>query len=435
MRAAPTVFDVIENHLGDRPTRAQLEALSIEELEELAGYLGELSTAQADEEIPGGASLLGGWLSSFWSERVLREELSDSILYYDRLLVMDPLADYFSDRSALPQPHPIRYRRPDGGENTITAGAALWNWGSYEEVRSVPADAARRFAAIVMNLYELEQPIRSGVLVLRNQWPVLAERAEQLATAVRHDVGSKELQTFVRGVPPTEVGLTAWDSLQGGGITFDSPARAADKPWQAEPFFYYLNKMLAVADAAGAQYIPSTALDLGLLERKVSGALHRMHPGVMLREVSRVAVPSVEVPIREAVAMRRSSEDFEDWRSTLSAIQRNGSADTSEELAQRVEDELAPRVRAVQRGLQRSSFAASVRSQGASLVIDGAIGAATAMLTHDVWGAGAGVTSGALHWIYRAYTREKPHGADAVLSVLVKAGNSKGVPSAPSHRS
>ena len=429
MSIEPTVFDVIENCLGDRPTRAQLEALSIEELEEVAGYLGELGTAQADQEIPGGASFLGGWLSSFWSERELREELSDSILYYDRILVLDPLANYFNDGSAIPEPHPIRYRRRDGRDNTVTAGAALWSsWGSYEETRSDPQQAARRFAAIVMNLYELEQPIRDGVVVLRSQWPVLAQRAAQLGTAVRHDIRSKELQAFIRGIPPNEIGPTVWDNLQGMAVTLDGPVHPADEAWQAEPFFYYLNKMLAVADAAGAQYVPSTAVDLGLLERKASGALHRMHPGAMLREVSRVVVPSIDVPIREAVAMRRSSDDFEDWRRSLSAIQRNASADTAEELAQRVEDELRPRVHAVQRQLQRNSLGAAVRSEGASVVIDGAVGAAATILTHDILGAGAGIASGVLQWIWRAYTREKPRGADAVLSVLVKAGQRRGLP-------
>ena len=52
-----TALDVLENALGSRPTPEQLRKLTIPELDELSGLLGELSEAQCDDEIPGGASL------------------------------------------------------------------------------------------------------------------------------------------------------------------------------------------------------------------------------------------------------------------------------------------------------------------------------------------------------------------------------------------
>lgn len=266
------------------------------------------------------------------------------MLYYSRLLLLDPLADFFDDRSALPDTRGIRCRRRDGLDNVVQGGAQIWSRsGSYESLREDPA-AAARFAGMVHNLYALEGPIRDGVTVLRSQWPVLSRRRAQLEAAVRHDVASGELQDFIASIPPEEIGLTAWDNLRGLTLSLDGPVRQADEKWRAEPFFYYLDKMLAVADAFDARYVPASVVDLEFLRKKVTVGVHRTHPDGMLREVSRVVAPSVEVSIREAASVRKSPDDFEDWRSALRGIQREASAGSPNELRQRVEDELRPRV-------------------------------------------------------------------------------------------
>lgn len=417
-----TVLDALENSLGAKPTERELSMLSITELDQLADELSEFWRAQADEPIPGGASLIGGFRSAYGSEPSFREDLSDSLLYYPRLLLLDPLANYFDDRSALPDTRGIRYRRRDGVDNVLQAGAQIWSRaGSYESLRDDAAAAAGRFAGVVHNLYSLEGPIRDGVTVLRSQWPILDRRRAQLKTAVRHDVASKDLRDFIWSIPPDEIGLTAWDNLQGLSVSLDGPVQPADEKWRAEPFFYYFDKMLAVADAFDAQYVPSSETDLAFLRMKVTVGMHRLHPDAMLREVSRVVVPSIEVPIREAAAIRKSSGDFEDWRSVLRSIQREASADSPAELRERVEDELRPRVNQVRRDLERSSLKDLVRTDGADVVIDAALGFAVLGATHEpLWGAAAGASSGVLQWIRRAYTRTKPSGADAVLTTLVR---------------
>lgn len=417
-----TVLDALENSLGAKPTQRELARLSLAELDQLAGVLEEFWLAQADEAIPDGASLVGGWRSAYGSEPSFREDLSDSLLYYPRMLLLDPLANFFDDRSALPDPRGIRYRRSDGADNVVHAGAQIWSRaGSYESMREDPASAAARFAGIVHNLYALEELIHDGVVVLRSQWPILTRRRVQLEAAVRHDVASKELQDFIASIPPDKIGPTVWDNLQGLSLSLDGPIRPADEKWRAEPYFYYIDKMLAIADAFDAQYVPSSEVDLTLLRKKVTIGAHRLHPEAMLREVSRVAVPSIEVPVRQAAAIRKSSSDFEDWRSALRSIQRGASADSPDELRQRVEDELRPRVNKVRRDLESSSLRDLVRTDGTDVIIDGALGFSVAFATQEpLWGAAATVGSGVLQWIRKAYTRDRPTGADAVLTTLLR---------------
>jgi hypothetical protein len=422
--SGPVVLDVIENALGCRPTRAEMEALSISELEELNDRLSEFWEAQHDEPVRGDAVLLGGWMGAFWSEQMLRTELSDSLLYYSSLVVLDPLADYFGDRAELPEPRPIRFRRSDGRHNSVVSGPLQWSsQGTFPVPRESQSEAATNFARIVSNLYELESLIRAGVVILRSQWPTLAERSQQLATSVRKDIRSPEMQAFVRSEEAlAEGGFTVWDNMRGLEVHMDLPVHTADGAWQAQHAFYYLAKVLAVADAAGAQYVPTNELDLGLLRLKVSASIRQSHPGSLLREVSRVLVPSADIPVREALAIRESSPNFEDWRSALSNLRRVTSAADGEELRRRVEDELRPRVRSIERDLDRTSLSASVRKDGASMIIDGAIGLGAAVAAGEsVVGVGAAFASGAVRWVHSAYTREQPEGADAVLAALVNS--------------
>lgn len=417
------MLDALQDALGAKPERSELATLSVSEVAAIGERLEEFWRQQADEPIPGGGSLIGGWRSANSSEPAFREDLSDSLLYYPKLMLLDPIADFFHRANTLPEPRGIRYRRRDGQDNTVIAGARLWSsHHTFESLRVEHPDlAASRFAAIVDNLYALEKPIRSGVTVLRSQWPILERRRTQLEAAVRHDVASPDLQAFIASIPPDTVGLTVWDNLQGLQISADGPVREADERWVAEPFFFYIDKMLAVADAYGAQYVAANEQDLELLRRKVTVGLHRSHPGAMLREVADIVVPSVDVPIRQAAAIRANSSDFDDWRSALRTIQRDGSADTPEVLRERVEDTLRPRVNQVRRELESSSLKELVRRDGVDLIIDGAFGMAATILTHDpIATVGATVGAGITQWILKAYTRPKPSGADAVLATLLR---------------
>lgn len=424
----PTALDVLENSLGARPTSEQLLTLTIPELENLAGLLGELSDAQSDDKIPGGASLVGGWLGGFWSEPTLRADLGKSLLYYSNLQVLDPLADYFDDRSALADSRPIRVRRPDGAYNTFTAGPKMWSTqGSFLSLRDDPDRAAARFAAIVGNIYSLEGPLRRGVIVLRSQWPILARQTQALATSVRHDVRDEAMQNVAS--EPAVSGadaLAVWDNLRGGAVTGGGDVHPSDMAWQNQHVFYYLAKTLAIADASGAQYVPSSERDLRLLRTKAQSAAGSAYPAAFLDEVARVVVPSFDIPIAQAVAMRESSEGFEDWRSKLDLIRRDGAADSPDDLRERVEDELRPLVREVERELRRSSSLAILDKSAADFIVSGGVAGSVAASTGGDVGATlvAGAASGISAWIRRAYGQGSSEGAGGVLAALVRGNRS-----------
>lgn len=420
----PNVLDVLENHLGEKPSPPGLRKLKLSELQEIGELLSELASAQSDQKIPGGASFLGGWLGAHWSEPSLSEDLGKSLLYYPNLLVLDPLADFFDDRSALPKTRPIRVRRRDGIYNTVTSGPSLWSTdGSFEALRENPYKAAARFSAIVTNLYALEDPIRHGVLVLRSQWPTISRRAQALAASVRHDIQSPHMQALAREpANSAEDAFAVWDNLRGASLSFDGPVAPADAPWETQHVFYYLAKTLAVADAAGAQYVPATERDLELLRLKSSSGSTSAHPSALLAEVARLVVPSFDIPIREAVAMRRSSEGFQDWRSLLDRIRRASKNDDPDELRERVRDELLPSIRAVELELKKSTVLRSLDLGAADVIFVGGVAAATAITTggHPAASAAAAGISGVMSWIRRAYSREDIGGVNGVVAALVK---------------
>jgi hypothetical protein len=87
----------------------------------------------------------------------------------------------------------------------------------------------------------------------------------------------------------------------------------------------------------------------------------------------------------------------------------------ADELRQRVEDELRPRVNKVRRDLESSSFKELVRTDGTNVIIDGALWFSVAVATQEpLWGAAATAGSGVLQWIRKAYTRAADWGGCCV---------------------
>jgi hypothetical protein len=434
VEAAPvTVLDALDNAVGERVRDGSLGQITVAELDEVRDVLTDFWNAQSDPNAPTDSdapppSFIGGWVGPFWSERMLRGDLSDALLYYPRLLVLDPLADFFSDGRGLPPLWRTRYRRPDGQVNVMTTGPDMWRDPfTYTTLRSNAVEAAHRFASIVENLYLLEQPIRGGVIIVRSQWPTLRAKQEQLATAVRHDSRNSILQEYLDETDRAELHL--WDTIRGMQATMDLPVVKADAPMQYAPALYYLAKTLAVADATGAQYVPVNQASLGLLRAKYNDAV-RSHPSAMLREVSRVVVPSSDIPIREAVAMRASSDDFEDWRLGLQSLQRASADDDLATLHDRVQETLLPRVHDVERGLQTSRLRESFTRAGADVIVDGAVGVLTGVATATqadlatavLAGLGGAAGGATLRWMLRQYAPAGSSGAEAVLVTLIRAG-------------
>lgn len=427
-----TVLDALDNALGGNPQDGALERLTLNELDNIGGLLTKFWDAQRDAEDSHDrgdrASFIGGWMSSFWSEQVLRQDLSDALLYYPKLVTLDPLADFFSHGEGLPKPWSVRYIRTDRQVNTTSSGPTMWRrQGCFDTLRSEPATAAAHFARIVRNLYSLEKPIRAGIITVRSQWPTIKAAEHALETAVRHNTRSLEVQEFLRSAKTND--LHVWDNLAGGQLTTNLPVVRQDAPWQYAPPLYYLAKTLAVASAADAQYVPLNETSLGLL-RTVYNQSVRAHPSAMLREVARLAVPTAEIPLNEAVALRASSEDFEDWRLALQGLHRDTLGADPHALKERVEEALVPRIHEVERGLRRSSIGESFRRAGSDFVVDGAIGVATSIAASQTGNIGIGLASaaggGLLRWLFRQYAPQPTSGAQAILATLIR-GSRRGL--------
>lgn len=245
-------------------------------------------------------------------------------------------------------------------------------------------------------------------------------------TSVRHDVRSREMQSAVAGAAAAGDPVPTWDNIRGLNVLPVGGLRASDEPWQWQHEFFYLAKTLAVADAAGATYVPPTDGDLAVLRVKAAQAQRAVvgdrQPLELLAEVARVLVPDLQLDARTAVAMRTSEEAFDDWHRGLRSLAR-AMDNTTEELRGRVEDELLPKVRRVERAIDRSAIARrALQDQAATTLITGAVavGAAGVAGTNPWIGGAAAAASGAIQWAWKAYRPPSLGGEDAVLASLIR---------------
>ena len=277
-------------------------------------------------------------------------------------------------------------------------------------------------------LAELSPLIRSGVIVARAQWPTILEREQAIMTSARHDVRSVEMVAVAEAAAESG-GLHRWDNLRGLNVTLSGGFVAVDRPWQWQPEFFYLAKTLAVADSAGAIYAPSTEDELRLLRTKSRqlGAVAGQErlPVEVLREISRVLLPDMQLDATTAVAMRLSADGFDDWRRSLRELQRRAGGGTEAELRQQVEDDLMPRVREVERAVSRSTTMRNALQDGAATaVITGAVGAIESAQAGQGGSPGglAGLGTGVLQWLWNAYRPRPLEGAQGVLASLIRPG-------------
>jgi hypothetical protein len=422
-----TVLDVIENALGERGDRRAWDKLTRVQLEDLRDRLLEFSQADAERATPEGTQVLGGMFSRYWEDPIARAELSDALLYYPQLLVLDPFADFFADTSVLPSLRDLRYSRNGRESMRISAGGAIWaHADSAERFGDDWGGVAARLSEICRNLYELEVPIRSGVIILRNQWAVLRRRRSALETSVRFDARSERMQTVMRSLQEEDARLPLWDNLRGFHITGSGQLNPADRAWEFQHFFFYLAKTLAIADSAQATYAPSWPGDLALLKAKVNATPTAGYPPQVLAQVSSIILPATDVSIREAAAIRASSADFADWRAQLRAFAREAGAATPRELEERAKDVFEPQVRRVERELSGQKQRAT-KSAVTELLLYGTISTAATAATSEslafgaAVGAAAAATTGVVSWIRNAYRKPQLHGADAVLAILTRS--------------
>jgi len=424
---AVTILDVIEGFFGELPDPTSIRMLSRQEIENFGELVVESASASAGQPCDDAPIYPGGWLSSYWGEQAFRGDLNLALLYQPRLLVHEPLADFFfAEVDRIPKMQPLRALR---GGITLEHGPRAWARPTlYVDMKDDLESVRGHLSRTIGYLAELAPLLRSGVIVARAQWPTILEREQAIMTSARHDVRSVEMVAVAEAAAESG-GLHRWDNLRGANVTISGGFVPADRPWQWQPEFFYLAKTLAIADAAGAIYAPSTEDELRLLRTKSRqlGAVAGQErlPVEVLREISRVLLPDMQLDATTAVAMRLSAEGFDDWRRSLRALQRQVGGATEVDLRQQVEDVLIPQVREVERAISRSTVMRNALQEGAATaVITGAVGAISSSQGGQGMGPVglAGLGSGVLQWLWNAYRPRPLEGAQAVLASLMRKG-------------
>src|SRR5664280_752946 len=420
-----TVLDVLEGFFGAVPDEAAVRALNQQQIEELGDLVVQSAAVTAAAAAPEGTVYPGGWLAGNWHEQLFSGHLTLALLYYPRLLVHDPLADFFfRDFGSLP---PTKDLHELHGRMTVSSGPAMWaRDAAYDGMRG-NLDAVRSYLARVITfLVDAAPLLRSSVLITRSQWPTILHRTQPLMTSVRYDVRSAEMQAAVASAAAAGDPVPSWDTIRGLNIAPASGLRASDEPWQCQHEFFFLAKTLAVANAAGATYVPPTEPELDLLRVKVTqagrAAVGGRQPLEMLAEVARVLLPDFQLDAHTAVAMRNSEDAFDDWQRGLRSLA-HAAEGPVQELRERVEDELVPKVRRVRQAADRSSvMRQALKDTSATTVFSAAVAAGAAGLAggNPVIQGGAAAVSGVLQWAWKAYRPPSLGGSEAVLATLIR---------------
>lgn len=426
-----SILDAVENHFGGLPSERQIASMSRSEVDGFRDRVLEYADAVAEEPVPEGSVYLGGWLGAHWEAEAMETERTLALLYYYRVLVHDPLADFFfPDVSRLRTNHAIEMGR---GVTVQTVGPReMAEAQSYLKVRDDQERAKARLWQIISSLETAEPLLRSGVIYARPQFPVLLSRSQSLETSVRHDLRDVEMREVFNRYVDAAAGqqLQVWDNLRGGRITISERGFHNDSNLAAEPAYYYLAKTLAIADNYGATYAPDTLSGLELLRSKASSLRAtldgRNTPLSVLPSVADLLVPGMNLDLRTAVEMRKSEEDFEDWRRGLRDLDRKCRDDEAGELALHVEDVLMPQVEKLAKRVNSSTALSTLKTAGATFGITAGIDLAAAGIVNDVT-AGKSVAisaaTGVLQWIYSMYRAPKLGGRDAILGALMKSAH------------
>lgn len=423
-----SILDVIENFFGEYPTERQVTSLQLSEVDELRDRVLEYAAATVGEPVPAGCVYLGGWLGAHWGSSAMEPERTLALLYYFRVLVHDPLADYFfPEVDRLRSNHPVDMGR---GVTVQTVGPReVAQTQSYVALRSDPDGAKSRLWQIIASVVSAEPLLRSGVLQARPQFPILLARSQPLETSVRHDLRDPAMwEVYRRYVDaPAEQQLQVWDNLRGGRVTINERGYHNDSSLVAEASYYYLAKTLGIADNYGAVYAPDTPGALELLRAKASRLSAKIDgrnvPLTILPTVAELLVPGLALDLRTAVKMRQSEADFEDWRRGLRELERACRDDDPTELQAHVEDSLLPQVEKLSKRVNASSTLSSLRTAGSNFAITAGVDLAAAGMAGDASigkTLAVSATTGVLQWIYSAYKAPRLGGREAILGALMK---------------
>ena len=361
----------------------------------------------------------GGWLGQGWHESVFRPELNCALLYEPKLLVHDPLAEYFfSDFSTLPESI-----IEANGMKIVGGARILANHGRRvhrgKDIEGIREDLERIFEV----LSDFEPLIRSGVIVMRNQFPTLFRERHALESSVRKDMKSDQMRAVAKSASSAGGHLPMWDNVRGLKATPSDERWDKDDPAQWQPEFYHLSKTLAFSKAAGALYAPASQDELRLLNAKASEYLKGKRSDSptrpVLEEALRLLAPDLTLSPAAAVTARESEPAFDAWRRELRDVQREAKDTERDDIPQLVEDRLKPRIDEVRKAVRKSGSLAARTKKNLTISAISFVGAAPAGL-----GAATinGVASGVGAYIVDTFggSRADGKGVENVIAALMR---------------
>lgn len=420
-------LDVLDGFFGGGPTLEAVALLTLDQVDELGAMVVQSAEALSSERVEasdaGELVYPGGWLARGWGQTLFRSELNCALLYEPRVLVHDPLAEYFfAEFDSLPRMRSIKAH----GGMSLSSGPSAWANHGRRVHREGDLDAIRAdLTRIVRFMLDVEPLIRGGVIVMRSQWPTIRRRQRQLMASCIADMSSVEMQDAAWGASAQGGLLPRWDNPRGGQVTVSTGFLDPQDPAQRQPEFFYLAKTLAVADAAGATYAPSTRDELSLLMAKsvtLASGRHAAPSQPVLQEVLSLLIPDLDLSPAAAVKIRTSEDSFEAWRRSLRDIQRQAAGVEPAALQELVEDRLRPEVEAVTKVVNRSP---ALREHARSGLAAAILTAGTNMVTGVPLAANAaasGVT-GVAGWLWNAYAPRRVDGSRAVVAALLRTHN------------
>ena len=425
-----TSVDILESHLGAL-TKEVVDTIEAETLDALATDLNSYFTewkASPEEDLP---LYSGGWIAGNLEVVEARQYLLNTLLYYPRVIMHDPLAEWFYPfRDGLVSPPPVVGKNSQmiirGSEPALLAG------NGYFVFRSQP-ERTRLFLRSVLPMLKLLKPaIDQGVILLVPQWWLVRERQTSILSAVRHDVRNSDFVDVLRTSGDAPVPRT--DHIRGMAVTPHGGWKAGEEyRGESQEASYFLNKTLAISDAVGALYIPPATNDARLLAVRLDSAAKELRakdielkvaPALMAAQLPWVGNLDADV----ILAIRKDSDSFADWRAELRTLLRSVSSSREDgtafdtEARAVMQDGLLPRLHSIQNEMSKSAVLKSHLKDG---VLE--LGLGTGSLV-AVASAGAPVTavavaalgvSAATRWLLSPFFRSKT-GSKSVLATLAK---------------
>lgn len=429
-----TVLDVLENALDGELTADRAASLSDQDLSQLAEVLADFYATWRPPPPAAGElrAYPGGWVAANYGGAEARSLLASTLLYFDTVVVHDPIGEWFDPRRGqLRGPPPIRYRN---GVQVQSAQVNIMAGDGYYAPSSGPARAREHLKWMLPMLMDLAPLIRSGVAIPINQIGTLIDRQEAILAGVRHDLRDSQLVAEISNpidLQPVTADYSRGLQLQmegaGGVVSGDEIRAIAQNP------AYFLTKTIALADAVGARYTPPAATDHALYVRRLQRAGEELSrsAGLDLRiaaALTRTPLPFVgALELPTLVQIRENEGSFEEWRSQVRSVVRQieatpDSEDFADNAREVFDDGFAVVAAEVRRATQRSTvLQASIGDATINLVTGLAVAGGAVLAGADGLNAAAFASaSAASSWALRALFLPRQTGARAVIAALMR---------------